>query len=209
MISLHGVTRHVPSEAPSASAGVAGDVAVIRLRSPGRAARGADDAREQITFRPPELAPWRVRIDFLVYFDADSPGEETQRARTYEYVPVGCELAAPISISVAKESPRAIRERYARVAAIFDGKKAAYQHQGELLLRHEHDRLADVRRAMMTGKAHKHHPLLVADYRARAGAPNRNAAMAEAYNVHRSTIFRELRAAVAAGHMSADELERR
>ena len=143
-----------------------------------------------------------MRVDFLVYGDTDRPGER-------EYVPAGYELAAPISIASANFDPDAVQREFPRVSARFARSVESYWIQGELLLRHKHGELAEMRLALIKGKAHKFHPLLVADYRARKGTRSRIHDMETAFNVHRSTIYRELQAALERGLISEDELERR
>jgi hypothetical protein len=193
---------HNGSEPREARLGVAADVAEISRRGPAAGALDGDDARQSITFRLQELAPWRVKVDFLVYVDPDAAGGR-------EYVPVGYELAAPISIAAANSGPDSAGREFPRISAIFARRRDLYQRHAELLLRHQRGDLADIRRAMLAGRAHKHHALLVADYRARRGSSTRIYDMAATFNVDRTTIYRELRLAMGKGLISADELERR
>lgn len=187
------------------SAGVAVGVAEIGRRKPAGGALPSDDARESVTFRVSELAPWRIRIDFLCYYLEDDPPP----ADRYQYVPVGFELTLPVSISAANAEPDAAEEIFPPIAARFAKHYEVYCLHGELLLRHRHGQLSEIRAALVSGKAHKYHPLLVASYRARAGTPTRIYDMAEEFNVSRSTIWRELRVAVEQGLINEDELDRR
>jgi NADH-quinone oxidoreductase subunit N len=59
-----------------------------------------------------------------------------------------------------------------------------------------------MRQALMNGNAHKYHPMLVADYRLREGSPSRIDDMRKLFNVHRTTIYRELRSACDEGLIS-------
>ena len=184
-------------------AGVAGDAAIRRFGGPAQAARDTDDARAFVTIEVPELAPWRVRVEFLVFVERESGEPE------YEYVPCGCGLERPISMAAAKRNPDSVAEAYPAVWRQFAKHAAAYWHQAELALRFDRGELADVRRALVSGRAHKHHPLLVANYRARPTkrGSGRIDDMAQAFHVDRTTIYRELRRAAAGGLISESELE--
>jgi hypothetical protein len=155
-------------------------------------------------------------FDFLVYSDPPKRDVDGNIVRSlvpveYEYVPVGCGLERPISIATADTDPEGIKATYANVFAMFVKRASSYAHQAELLLRFDRCEIIDVRRALVAGKAHKHHPLLVADYRSRPSkrGGGRIDDMAAAYNVDRSTITRELRTAAKAGYIEWSELETR
>jgi hypothetical protein len=194
---------HVDSVASAEPAVVAGDVAIRKLGGPATAARDTDDARACITIEVPELAPWRVRVDFLVFIESESESLE------YEYVPCGCGLERPISIAAANADPDSVGASWATAWSRFAKLGETYWHQAELALRFQRGELADVRRALVSGRAHKYHPLLVADYRARRVKRGRIQDMAAAFNVDRTIIWRELRKAAGEGLISEDELETR
>ncbi len=201
------------SEASAATTGVAADVAVTDLRGPAAGARDIDDARRSITFRVPELASWRVRIDFLVYVEIDDESGFWRRDETgsvvYEYLPVGHELVRPISIANANAEPETIGREYRRVSAKLKANLELYQLHAELLLRHDNGRLVEVRNALREGKAHKYLPLVVAEFRLREDSPSRISDMADAFHVHRTTIYRALQDADRAGLITTGELEQR
>jgi hypothetical protein len=117
---------------------------------------------------PHELAPWRVTVHFRVYYFEPERGPIE-----YEYVTVGHELTVPISIASAEADAETIRQEYARIKTKFARQLGIYEQHAELLLRHKRGDLTEMRRAMIGGKAHAFHPLLVADYRARSGSPTR------------------------------------
>jgi hypothetical protein len=194
---------HGDSVASAEPAGVAGDVAIRRFGGPAPGARDTDDARDYVTIEVHELAPWRVRVEFLIFVEVER-GEPQ-----YEYVPCGCGLERPISMAAANNNPDSVAKAFPAVWQQFAKRAAEYWHQAELVLRFQRGELADVRRALVSGRAHKHHPLLVADYRARPKerGSGRIDDMAETFNVHRSTIYRELRGAAADGLISESELE--
>jgi len=194
---------HADRLPPTDTPGVAVDVAELACRGPAAGALEADDARRSITFQPYELAPWRVRVDFLVYHVRDDDSAE----QFYEYVVVGYELAKPISILNANAEPDRAAELFPAISARFAANVATYCRQAELLLRQERQEPEEVRQALRSGRAHKYHPLLVAVYRSRSGTPGRIAATAAGFNVHRTTINRELRSACDSGHIDASELE--
>src|SRR5204863_208605 len=140
----------------SRTRGVAGDVAELGLRGPAAGALETDDARRSITFQPSELAPWQVRVDFLVYRVHD----DTNGEHFYEYVVVGHELAKPIAIRHANAEPDRAWQLFAAIQARFLSNFVSYSKQAELLLRGERGELEEVRQALRAGRAHKHHAFL-------------------------------------------------
>lgn len=200
------MSGHTESLPRSPLPGVAADVAELGLRGPAAGALDRTDARRSITFQPFELAPWQVRFDFLVYYvRSDVVGDEP----FYEYVCVGYELAKPIAIRHANAEPDAAARLFPAISARFSSNVAAYCKQAELLLRGERGELDEVRQALRAGRAHKYHPFLVSVYRSWNGMPNRINAMADAFSVDRTMIWRELRKARDEGLIDASELESR
>jgi hypothetical protein len=204
------VTRGVHKERVTLAnaAGVAFPVAIVEFKKPAARASGDDEARAPITFAAKELAPWKVRVDFLIY---DQPGK--WGSHTFEYVPVGIALVltGDLSIDTANEAHEDIKKRASVVHRAFARNLESYCYQAELLLRDARDELDDVRLAILKGRAHKHLPLVVALFKLLAGHEQeaRVREMAEILCVDRSTVFRVLEKAREAGLIAEDELDGR